>query len=105
MVQPLTIWVKSSVLMVALNRVETIARRLTKEMKMEGIKASRLLASLIVMTLLCGCATRFNFPIGKTQQDFHNDVNECKALQMRIDFRDDAIMTSCLLGKGYTIAK
>lgn len=72
---------------------------------MRGNKKLKSFMAFTAMTLLCGCATRFNFPLGKTQQDFHNDVNECKALQMRIDNRDDTIVTSCLLGKGYTIAK
>lgn len=65
-------------------------------------KSIYLIVALSVL-ILAGCATNYKMPRGKTQQDFYNDLNECAAMEQRVDKNAyGRIERNCMFGKGYT---
>ena len=67
--------------------------------------AGKLILLVSAISMLSACNTVYNMPAGRSEQNFYQDLNECKAVEMRINAGDSSITRNCMFGKGYTIQR
>lgn len=67
------------------------------------MKKSIYIIIALSVLILAGCGYNYKIPLGKTQQDFYNDLNDCAAMEQRVNKEAfGRIERNCMFGKGYT---